>query len=143
MARGRSSPLIARCAGFPRSAERWASSTAFDRSEYGLFVDGKFASSSATGDDSRVAVENPATTERLAYVANAAAADVERAVASAQRAFDSGAWSRASVAHRADVLNNIAKTLRKRIPEFAEKESLQTGRPIREMRAQLTRIPGG
>ncbi|KAE9011372.1 Betaine aldehyde dehydrogenase [Phytophthora fragariae] len=138
VARPHSSP---NARSFPRSVDRWASSAAFDRSEYGLFIDGKFASSSATGEDSRVAVENPATTERLAYVANATAADVDRAVTSGQRAFEGGAWSRASVAHRANVLHDIARALHKRIPEFAEKESLQTGRPIREMRAQLTRIP--
>ncbi|KAI9987820.1 hypothetical protein PInf_023864 [Phytophthora infestans] len=82
----------------------------FNRREYGLFIDGEFVT--ASGKDARLEVENPATTECLAYVANATAADVARAVA-----------------------------LRKRIPEFAEKESLQTGRPIREMRAQLRRIP--
>ncbi|OWZ09548.1 hypothetical protein PHMEG_00017730, partial [Phytophthora megakarya] len=105
------------------------------RDEYGLFIDG------AAGEDARLAVENPATTERVAYVANATSADVDRAVTSGQQAFESGVWSRASVADRADVLHRIAMALRKRIPEFAEKESLQTGRPIREMRAQLTRIP--
>ncbi|GMF11135.1 unnamed protein product [Phytophthora lilii] len=129
--------LVARPA---RSCPRlccWASS-AFTRDEYGLFVDGKFA---AAGENARLEVENPATTERLAYVANATSADVDRAVASGQRAFKSGSWSRVSVAERANMLNSIAAALRKRIPEFAEKESLQTGRPIREMRAQLTRIP--
>jgi hypothetical protein len=118
---------------------RWASAAAFERDEYGLFIDGAFV---AASEGSRLAVENPATTETLAYVANATAADVDRAVTSGQRAFASGSWSRAAVADRANVLNDIAKALRKRIPEFAEKESLQTGRPIREMRAQLTRIPG-
>ncbi|KAG2833236.1 Betaine aldehyde dehydrogenase [Phytophthora cactorum] len=120
---------------------RYASSAAFDRDEYGLFIDGKFVA--ASGEDARLAVENPATTERLAYVANATAADVDHAVASGQSAFEAGSWSRASVSDRANVLNDIAKALRKRIPEFARKESLQTGRPIREMRAQLTRIPEG
>ncbi|RLN79670.1 hypothetical protein BBJ28_00011282 [Nothophytophthora sp. Chile5] len=128
-----------------RSSRVWsrhASTAAFDRDEYGLFIDGKYVSASGAGADARLAVENPATTERLAWVANATAADVDRAVASGKRAFAEGAWSRASTADRANVLNNIAAALRKRIPEFAEKESLQTGRPIREMRAQLTRIPG-
>ncbi|KAL3668630.1 hypothetical protein V7S43_005931 [Phytophthora oleae] len=112
-------------------------STAFDQDEYGLFIEGKFVSASG----SRLTVENPATTERLAYVATATAKDVDCAVTSGQRAFEDGSWSRASVGDRANVLNDIAKALRLRIPEFAEKESLQTGRPIREMRAQLARIP--
>ncbi|RLN84721.1 hypothetical protein BBJ28_00002574 [Nothophytophthora sp. Chile5] len=131
--------------GARRSSRVWsrhASTAAFDRDEYGLFIDGKYVSASGAGAEARLAVENPATTERLAWVANATAADVDRAVVSGKRAFVEGAWSRASTADRANVLNNIAAALRKRIPEFAEKESLQTGRPIREMRAQLTRIPG-
>ncbi|POM59326.1 Aldehyde dehydrogenase, partial [Phytophthora palmivora] len=126
---------------FPRPWARSVSSAAFSRTEYGLFIDGAFVSASGSGEDARLAVENPATTERLAYVANATAADVNRAVTSGQQAFETGIWSQASVADRANTLNDIAKALRKRIQEFAEKESLQTGRPIREMRAQLTRIP--
>ncbi|RLN67816.1 hypothetical protein BBJ29_006801 [Phytophthora kernoviae] len=117
---------------------RYASSSAFKWDEYKLFIDGKYLSASG---DARLAVENPATTERIAWVANATAEDVDRAVTSGQRAFQEGTWSQASTADRANVLNGIATALRKRIPEFAEKESLQTGRPIREMRAQLTRIP--
>ncbi|KAL4133334.1 hypothetical protein KRP22_005715 [Phytophthora ramorum] len=120
---------------------RCTSSCAFGRDVYGLFIDGAFVSASGTGNDARLEVENPATTERLAYVANATAADVDRAVISGQRAFEGGLWSRVLAADRANVLNDIAKTLRMRIPEFAEMESLQTGRPIREMKAQLKRIP--
>lgn len=97
---------------------------------------------SVAGPAARIAVENPATTETLAWVAAATPADVALAVDSGRRAFESGVWSRASTAHRATVLNAIAAALRERIPEFAEKESLQTGRPIREMRAQLARLPG-
>ncbi|KAK1945834.1 putative aldehyde dehydrogenase AldA [Phytophthora citrophthora] len=115
-----------------------STTTVFDRDEYGLFIDGKFVS----GSGSRLEVENPATTERLAYVSTATVEDVDRAVTSGQRAFKDGTWSRTSVGDRANVLNDIAKALRLRIPEFAEKESLQTGRPIREMKAQLARIPG-
>ncbi|KAF4143943.1 Aldehyde dehydrogenase family [Phytophthora infestans] len=128
-----------RLAAYVSLRARFASTTVFNRSEYGLFIDGEFVT--ASGKDARLEVENPATTECLAYVANATAADVARAVVSGKRAFEVGSWSRASVAERANVLNDIAKALRKRIPEFAEKESLQTGRPIREMRAQLRRIP--
>lgn len=112
----------------------------FHRKEYGLFIDGKQVPSSVAG--SRMAVENPATTKPLAWIAEATKEDVELAVASGRAAFESGVWSRASTTERSRVLHDIAAALRARIPEFAEKESLQTGRPIREMRAQLTRIPG-
>lgn len=39
------------------------------------------------------------------------------------------------------VLNTMAQLLRQRLPELAELETLQTGRAIREMRAQLGRLP--
>lgn len=116
------------------------STSPFSREEYGLFIDGKQVPSSVAG--SRMAVENPATTKPLAWIAEATPEDVKRAVASGRAAFESGVWARASTTERARVLHDIAAALRARIPEFAEKESLQTGRPIREMRAQLARIPG-
>jgi hypothetical protein len=40
------------------------------------------------------------------------------------------------------VLNEMARLLRLRLPEFALQESIQTGRAVREMRAQLGRLPG-
>lgn len=110
------------------------------RESYGLFIDGQQVPSVDTA--SRLSVENPATTKHLAWVASATPQDVAKAVASSKSAFESGVWSRASTTDRALVLNAIAAALRARIPEFAEKECLQTGRPIREMRAQLTRLPG-
>lgn len=128
-----------------RTAVRTISSSSsgmnlFTRDEYGLFIGGKQVPSSTSS--SRMEVENPATTESLAWIAVATREDVERAVESSRVAFATGAWSRASSLDRSRVLHDIASALRTRIPEFAEKESLQTGRPIREMRAQLTRLPG-
>lgn len=116
-------------------SRRWVSTS---RGVRGLFIDGEYR---AAMGGAQLAVENPATTETLAFVASASPADVDAAVTSAQRVFKDGEWARASAADRANVLNAVATALRLRIPEFAEQESLQTGRPIREMRAQLTRIP--
>ncbi|KAF1334252.1 Betaine aldehyde dehydrogenase, partial [Globisporangium splendens] len=121
------------------SNARTFASSPFHREEYGLFIDGKQVPSCVEG--SRLMVENPATTKHLAWIAEATPEDVDRAVESGQAAFDKGVWSRASTTDRSRVLHDIAAALRARIPEFAEKESLQTGRPIREMRAQLTRLP--
>jgi len=67
--------------------------------------------------------------------------DVQRAVADAHAAFESGAWSRAPAVHRSKVLTRLAHALEERVPALAELETLQTGRAIREMRAQLGRLP--
>ncbi|DBA03510.1 TPA: hypothetical protein N0F65_011411 [Lagenidium giganteum] len=109
------------------------------RAEYGLFLDGREVPS--TSPQSVMAVENPATTEHLTWIARATPEDVHQAVCSGATVFDSGVWSKAPVVDRSRTLHDIGAALRARIADLAEMESLQTGRPIREMRAQLTRLP--
>ncbi|OSX59171.1 hypothetical protein POSPLADRAFT_1151107 [Postia placenta MAD-698-R-SB12] len=67
--------------------------------------------------------------------------DVHLAIHYAQETFDSGVWSKAPAIHRAAVLSVLARNLGERIHEFARIESMQTGRAIREMTAQLGRLP--
>ncbi len=62
-------------------------------------------------------------------------------MADANASFESGVWSRAPAIHRSKVLTRLARALEERVPAFAELETLQTGRAIREMRAQLGRLP--
>jgi len=82
-------------------------------------------------------VENPATEETLAHVAEAGDEDVERAVAVAQEAFV--AWGRTEGEERGDVLLRASQLLRDSMDEVVEVD--QTGRAIREMSAQLGRLP--
>ncbi|KAJ7639089.1 aldehyde dehydrogenase [Roridomyces roridus] len=86
-------------------------------------------------------VSNPANGDHLCGVEMASEADVKQAVAGAQSIFQSGTWSKAPAVERSKVLSRIARALEQRIPELAQIETLQTGRPIREMKAQLTRLP--
>ncbi|KAJ6515610.1 aldehyde dehydrogenase [Mycena sanguinolenta] len=86
-------------------------------------------------------VSNPANGDQLCVVEVASERDVKQAVAGAQSIFQAGTWSRAPAIERAKVLTRLARALEERIPEFAEIETLQTGRAIREMKAQLTRLP--
>lgn len=86
-------------------------------------------------------VENPATGETLAEVADGGPEDVERAVQAAAEAFRDGRWSRRDPRERARILYRLADLLREALEDLARIETLQTGRPIREMRAQLSRIP--
>jgi acyl-CoA reductase-like NAD-dependent aldehyde dehydrogenase len=67
--------------------------------------------------------------------------DVKRTIVDAHTAFESGIWSRAPAIHRSKVLTRLARALEERIPALAELETLQTGRAIREMTAQLGRLP--
>lgn len=88
----------------------------------------------------RLDVRSPATGALLATVPVAGEADVAAAAAAAQAAFESG-WARLDALDRARPLRALADLLRARMGELAELESAVTGRPIREMRAQMGRIP--
>jgi len=95
------------------------------------FVDGAYvdAASGATFD-----CVNPATGETLAPVSACDAEDVDRAVAGARRAFDSGAWSRSAPKHRKRVLRRFADLIMEHRDELALLETLDTGKPIRDSR---------
>lgn len=93
------------------------------------------------GDESTFAVTNPFTGDVEHSAAAATDADVDAAVSAARTAFDRGIWSRRSGRDRARVLTQAAALLRESVDELAEMETRQTGRPIREMRSQLARLP--
>jgi acyl-CoA reductase-like NAD-dependent aldehyde dehydrogenase len=79
----------------------------------------------------------PATGEELCEVASANESSLNQAVQVADDVYNSGVWSRSDVRHRANVLNKIAANLRESIPELLELEVAQTGRAVREMKAQV------
>ncbi len=58
------------------------------------------------------------------------AGDVDAAVASAKKAFDSGVWHKQSVYGRAAVLKKLADLLEEHAEEFALYESMDVGKPI-------------
>src|SRR3981081_4937883 len=103
-----------------------------------LLIDGKDV---PAADGATFAVGNPASGEHLYDVAHATAADVDAAVAAAKAAFDDRRWCGMRARERARVLNRAAALLAERIDEYARLETLQIGRPLREMRAQLARLP--
>ena len=80
-------------------------------------------------------------THKLCRVDAAGPEDVQHAVDGAHSVFESGVWSRSPALHRSKVLMRLARALEEHISAFAELETLQTGRAIREMRAQLGRLP--
>ncbi|CAN5456959.1 aldehyde dehydrogenase family protein [soil metagenome] len=96
---------------------------------YGIFVNGEFRD----GRGQSVKTINPATEEPLAEVSEAAAADVDDAVAAA-RAAQEGSWSRVTPAERAKYLFRIARAVAERGRELAVLETLDNGKPIRESR---------
>lgn len=82
---------------------------------------------------------DPTTERPIAELPDAAAETVEAAISAATKA--GGPWGMASGRQRAEVLERIADRLASAVPWLAELETLSTGRPIREMRAQLAILP--
>ena len=73
---------------------------------------------------------NPSTGETLVQVAEADAADVDKAVFAARTAFEKGPWRRKmSAAQRGVLLNKLADLIEKNKEELAELESLDNGKP--------------
>ncbi|KIM46335.1 hypothetical protein M413DRAFT_441418 [Hebeloma cylindrosporum] len=88
-----------------------------------------------------IPVFNPATGEEVCSVISSSSEDVKNAIHKAQNAFDSGSWSKSSSLLRSNVLSRLARVLEEKLPELAKLETMQTGRTIREMNAQLGRLP--
>jgi len=108
------------------------------RSNYGLHIDGKQV---PARDGSTLPVLNPATGDVVTTVAAAAVEDVDAAVRAASAAFADGRWSQLRGRDRARVLQRAAAALSDQLQDFARNETMQIGRPLREMRAQVQRAP--
>ncbi|MGB4346762.1 MAG: aldehyde dehydrogenase family protein [Burkholderiaceae bacterium] len=94
-----------------------------------LFIDGKFipAESGET-----MATLNPHDNSEIAQIAMAGKADVDKAVAAAQRAFPK--WSRMAAMDRGRILLKLADLIEDNAEQLAMLESLDTGHPIRDSR---------
>jgi len=99
-----------------------------------LLIDGERVPSA---DGGTFDTYNPATGEMIARVAEAGMADVDRAVTSARRAFDEGSWSFGVASKRGRVLQKAANLLRERSAEFAQMETRNSGKPIRDATGEV------
>ncbi|HSX63004.1 MAG TPA: aldehyde dehydrogenase family protein, partial [Tahibacter sp.] len=73
-------------------------------------------------------VFEPATGERYARCPDSDAADIDLAVAAAERAFPD--WSRRPAGERAQCLNRLADLVESRLEAFAVAESRDSGKPL-------------
>lgn len=77
-------------------------------------------------------VINPATGAVLAEVAESSKAEVERAIAAAREAFDTGPWRTSTAQQRGRILFKMAQLVKDHFDELAKLETLNTGKPIVE-----------
>jgi aldehyde dehydrogenase (NAD+) len=94
-----------------------------------LYINGEWCD---PADGATFTVTAPATGEPLASVASAGPADVDRAIAAARMAFDSGPWPHSSPAERARVLTELTAMLEDRAFALAEIDAREGGVPIRK-----------
>jgi acyl-CoA reductase-like NAD-dependent aldehyde dehydrogenase len=93
------------------------------------FTDGRFTASASGKSLPSV---NPANGKVLAHIAECDETDVNRAVASARKAFEDGRWSDRSPKERKIVLQRFADLLDQHRDELALLETLEVGKPIKD-----------
>ena len=73
---------------------------------------------------------NPSTGEEICQIAEADAADVDKAVLAARAAFEHGPWRKMPASERGRLLNRLADLIERNIDELAALESLDNGKPV-------------
>ncbi|MEA2202267.1 MAG: hypothetical protein QOI89_2863 [Solirubrobacteraceae bacterium] len=81
-------------------------------------------------DGRTFATIDPATGREIAQVAQAGAADVDRAVATAREAFAEGPWASMPASGREQLMLALAAAIEEHDQELAEIESLDNGKPV-------------
>ncbi|WP_340537841.1 2-hydroxymuconic semialdehyde dehydrogenase [Nocardioides sp. GXZ039] len=97
--------------------------------EYKNFIDGRFVE----GPEAFADID-PATGRQVAWVHEADAGLVDRAVASARAALE-GAWGRSTVAERCSLLRRVADEIDRRADDLLAAEVADTGKPEAGARA--------
>ena len=113
-------------------APRWAKAASATRNklETRLFIDGQFVDAVKGG---RFATVNPANGETLAQMSAGTAEDIDRAVATARRAFRAGVWSRMAPRQRMEVMYRFAALIDQNSESLALLETLDMGKPISDV----------
>jgi len=100
------------------------------KDQYDLFINGEFI---PAVDGKYFDTINPSNEKKIAEVAEAGKADIEKAVASAQKAYEK-TWSKMHPKERGKYIYRIARLLQERAREFSVIETMDGGKPIRESR---------
>jgi len=96
----------------------------------------------ASAEGKTFEVIEPGTGTPMIEVAEAGAEDARRAVDTAVRAFEEGAWPRMSATERGRVLLRASTLFRDRLEAFAVAESRNAGKPINSARAEMGIVAG-
>ncbi|MFA5521068.1 MAG: NAD-dependent succinate-semialdehyde dehydrogenase [Castellaniella sp.] len=92
-----------------------------------LYIDGEFLTGEGRNTQE---ITNPATMETLGRLPHATQADLDRALAAAQRAFES--WRDSSPMERSEILRKVAQLSRDRAQDIGRNMTLDQGKPLAE-----------
>jgi betaine-aldehyde dehydrogenase len=102
--------------------------------DYSMLIGG---TSTDSADGNRFSRESPAHDVIVGTYPSATGEDVDRAVAAARVAFDTGPWPRESGATRARVLRGIAELIDANSDRLAFVEATESGKPIAQARGEM------
>src|SRR3982751_669538 len=94
-----------------------------------MLIDGKWVNSAGGRTFETI---NPATGDVIAHVAEGEAADADKAVKAARRAFEKGLWRKMSARERGRVLYKLADLIEQHKDKLAALETLDNGKPIKD-----------
>ena len=97
-----------------------------------LFIDGAWGPSAA---GKVLTVLNPATGEKLGTLAHAEQADLDRALAAAEKGFH--IWRKISAYERSKIMRKAAGLLRDRADSIARLMTMEQGKPVAEAKGEL------
>lgn len=104
-----------------------------------LFIGGEWV---PPGSDLAFEVISPHTEDPIARIAAPAPTDIDRAVATARHAFDTGPWPRLDPAERVRIIRDLAGRYEERVEEIAQLVTAEMGAPITFSRSAHARLPG-
>ncbi|PRD43760.1 aldehyde dehydrogenase [Phyllobacterium phragmitis] len=91
-----------------------------------MLIDGQWCDAA---DGRTIPVFDPATEEKIADIAAAGAADVDRAVQAAHRTFESALWQKMRPLDRGRLLEKLTLLIERNAEELARLETLDNGKP--------------
>ena len=98
-----------------------------------LYIDGQFLKGDGRKEQD---VVNPATDEVIGKLPHASKADLDRALAAAQRAFQT--WRKSSPMERSRILRKVAELSRARAKEIGANITQDMGKPLAEAMGEVT-----
>lgn len=101
-----------------------------------LYINGEFINSESSTTFKNY---NPFTNEVINVVQEGTKVDIDKAVVAARDAFDNGPWRTMKLTERMAYIYKIADLIDEEVDKIANLESLDTGLPIKQTRAMVSR----